>query len=316
VDGSIAASSGTTVKNHGTLAGSGTVGAVAVQFNGTLTAGGISASAGILHTGNVAIASGGDFSVELGGTTPGTEHDQLDVTGTVNVAGANLLIQFVNGLVTSAGDSFLVIKNDGVDAVTGKFAASSDMVQGDVRAFKIDYHAGDGNDVSITTAGFAIHGTSDADVVDGSTSPDFLPTADGDLIFGFEGNDQLDGLAGDDVLVGGLGKDILTGGLGADSFDFNSTKETRTGAKRDVINGFDRGADHIDLVDIDAKSGGGNQAFKFIGKAAFHHLKGELHYFKQGHHVIVEGDTNGDGHADFQIQVNGVTKLGAGDFFL
>jgi hypothetical protein len=30
----------------------------------------------------------------------------------------------------------------------------------------------------------------------------------------------------------------------------------------------------------------------------------------------VEGDTNGDGHADFQIQVNGVGKLGAGDFIL
>jgi len=62
--------------------------------------------------------------------------------------------------------------------------------------------------------------------------------------------------------------------------------------------------------------GAGNQAFKFIGKQDFHHHKGELHYFKQGSHITVEGDTNGDGHADFQIQVNGVGKLGAGDFIL
>jgi hypothetical protein len=32
--------------------------------------------------------------------------------------------------------------------------------------------------------------------------------------------------------------------------------------------------------------------------------------------VIVEGDVNGDGRADFQIKVNGVASLVAGDFDL
>jgi Ca2+-binding RTX toxin-like protein len=131
------------------------------------------------------------------------------------------------------------------------------------------------------------------------------------------GNDTVDGgLAINQLtLNGGLGKDILTGGRDADTFDFDSKFDSRN-ATRDVIRNFDRSEDVIDLIDIDAKSGAGNQAFKWISKQDFHDRKGELHYLKQGNQVIVEGDMNGDGRADFQIQVNGVGKLGAGDFNL
>jgi Ca2+-binding RTX toxin-like protein len=135
--------------------------------------------------------------------------------------------------------------------------------------------------------------------------------------WGGAGNDTVNGSAAINQLVlnGGLGKDILTGGLDADTFDFDFKSDSRKGV-RDVIKNFDRTEDVIDLVDIDAKSGAGNQAFKWIGVQDFHGRKGELHYLKQGNHVIVEGDTNGDGRADFQIQVNGVGKLSAGDFNL
>jgi hypothetical protein len=74
--------------------------------------------------------------------------------------------------------------------------------------------------------------------------------------------------------------------------------------------------DHIDLSDIDAKKGAGNQAFKFIGAKAFTHHKGELHYIKKAGYLLVEGDMDGNGKADFQIEVHGVTKLGALDFNL
>ena len=107
------------------------------------------------------------------------------------------------------------------------------------------------------------------------------------------------------------------GGLGGDIFDFNSKTESVKGANRDVILDFSHGqGDKIDLSGIDAKSGGGNQAFHFIGTHAFHDQKGELHFVKKAGFVVVEGDVNGDGRADFQIQVDDVNVLKAGDFVL
>jgi Ca2+-binding RTX toxin-like protein len=143
-------------------------------------------------------------------------------------------------------------------------------------------------------------------------------TGDADLIFGLGSNDILNGAGGNDILTGGLGKDMLTGGLEADVFDFNLMTETRKGANHDVIVDFNHlDGDHIDLIDIDAKSKTiPNDHFKFIGAKAFHHKAGELHYIKKAGYLLVEGDMDGNGKADFQIEVHGVTKLGALDFNL
>jgi Ca2+-binding RTX toxin-like protein len=134
----------------------------------------------------------------------------------------------------------------------------------------------------------------------------------------------LSGGAGGDILTGGLGRDVMTGGLGSDTFDFNLFRETgKSAATRDVILDFQHGFDHIDLSGLDAKGGvGGNQAFKFIAAQAFHHVKGELHYTKVNlggtshDKTIVEGDLNGDGKADFQIELKGLLALTKGDFIL
>ena len=116
---------------------------------------------------------------------------------------------------------------------------------------------------------------------------------------------------------GGLGRDTMAGGTGFDFFDFNSVKETgKTAASRDVITDFQHLVDDIDLSTIDAKAGGGNQAFKFIAKQAFHHKAGELHYKFAGPNTLIEGDTNGDGRADFQILLAGHVALAKGDFIL
>ena len=53
------------------------------------------------------------------------------------------------------------------------------------------------------------------------------------------------------------------GGGGADSFVFNAITETAVGALRDVIYGFQRGVDEIDLAGINEES------FSFIGTSAF-----------------------------------------------
>jgi 6-phosphogluconolactonase (cycloisomerase 2 family) len=171
----------------------------------------------------------------------------------------------------------------------------------------------------IDTTGLTINGTAGNDTIDAvsSAAGELLPSALGDDIFGLAGNDTIDGLGGGDILTGGLNKDSLTGGGGGDFFNYDLIAESTKGANRDVIEDFSRGqGDRIDLSGIDAKTGGGNQAFKFIGVQGFHDQKGELHFVKKAGFVLVEGDVNGDGRADFQIQVEDVARLVAADFVL
>jgi Ca2+-binding RTX toxin-like protein len=155
-----------------------------------------------------------------------------------------------------------------------------------------------------------LNGSSDADQLIGGS--------DVDKIFGFAGNDILNGMAGNDVLTGGAGKDWLTGGAGTDSFNFKLATESVKGTNHDVIMDFHRAEDHIDLSNIDAKSKTKtvDDHFKFIGAKPFHHKAGELHFIKKAGFLLVEGDMDGNGRADFQIEVHGITKLGAIDFNL
>lgn len=132
-------------------------------------------------------------------------------------------------------------------------------------------------------------------------------------LHGGAGDDYLDGGSGNDFISGGLGRDIMIGGLGKDAFDFDSASESLKGKLRDVIRDFDRKeGDIIDLSGIDAKIGGADNKFKFIGSKGFREKKGEL-AFKKGK---VMGDTDGDGKADFEIALQGVTKLSVDDFVL
>ena len=167
----------------------------------------------------------------------------------------------------------------------------------------------------------------------GNVTPEILLGTDGndvlngdvdrDLIFAGLGNDLLAGGPDNDLLVGGRGADVMSGGPGEDIYDFNSKKDTgKTAATRDKILDFEHAIDAIDLRGIDAKIGTGNQAFKFIAKLPFSDTPGELHYVKVNKpgtvndKTIVEGDTNGDGLADFQIELSKLVNLAAADFFL
>ncbi|HKC04190.1 MAG TPA: right-handed parallel beta-helix repeat-containing protein [Sphingomicrobium sp.] len=134
------------------------------------------------------------------------------------------------------------------------------------------------------------------------------------LITGTGGADQLSGLGGADRLVGGGGDDMLWGGAGKDAFIFDNSAVL--GGDHDQIMDFSRG-DKIDLRAIDAKFASlADDAFKLIGSQDFHHIAGELQVKSYGDGMMVSGDVNGDGFADFSIMVHGVKALGGSDFII
>ena len=130
---------------------------------------------------------------------------------------------------------------------------------------------------------------------------------DGNLIlFGGGGHDVITAGDGADLIIGGGGQDSLAGGAGADVFRYDAVSDSPAGAT-DLIADFQPyGIDKIDLSRIDANSlAEGDQAFTFIGASAFSGVAGQLRFREDGIYRYVEGDTNGDGTADFAIAFYG-----------
>lgn len=173
---------------------------------------------------------------------------------------------------------------------------------------------GRGPVIRLGGGGDSFTGWRGADAVSGGDSRDTLRGGGGnDSLRGDAGDDNLSGGAGNDTLTGGSGADRLTGGTGADRFVFATRSETVSGSHHDVVTDFTSGLDRIDLGAIDAVSTrAGNQAFDFIGGAAFDRHAGELR-FSGG---TLQGDVNGDGRADFSIRLAGVSHLTDADFVL
>jgi len=144
-------------------------------------------------------------------------------------------------------------------------------------------------------------------------------------MYGGAGADTLIGGNAQDRLYGGDGADTLTGGGGTDIFRYDAVSHSMPTA-RDTI--LDFGAlgviDFIDLSRIDASSiTGGDQAFAVIGSAAFAGTgatsAGELRAEDAGGGVwLVQGDTDGNGLADFELTVTvlNADPINAGDFLL
>jgi predicted extracellular nuclease len=132
-------------------------------------------------------------------------------------------------------------------------------------------------------------------------------------LFGGAARDTLTGGGGNDLIYGGLGWDTLTGNGGSDTFRYNNTAESApTPGSFDQINGFTHLVDKIDLFNIDANANAaGNQAFNFIGSAAFSsggasagQLRAVMLPPSFGTNVWqLEGDTNGDGTPDLLIRM-------------
>lgn len=155
----------------------------------------------------------------------------------------------------------------------------------------------------------------------GTTSADRITgTSANELLDGNAGNDILNSAGGNDKIYGGAGRDTMTGGTGDDIFLFKAVSDMgKTVASRDVITDFTHGQDKIDLSALDANSKiAGSQAFSFLATddQSFTHKAGEVAWHTQSGRTVVQGDTNGDGIHDFEIQLTGTVHLGAGDFIL
>lgn len=137
----------TTVFSGGVLKGTGSVGTLDVKNGGTVAPG---HSPGCLTTGSLSLS--GTYQVQIGGTTACSGYDQLKVSGSVTLSGSTLSPIIYNGFVPSAGQSFVIISNDGTDAVSGTFsglAEGSKVTVGGV-TYTLSYKGGDGNDVTLT----------------------------------------------------------------------------------------------------------------------------------------------------------------------
>jgi hypothetical protein len=248
--------------------------------------------------GNDSIFGAGGGDILLGGDGNDLLHGGLGNDTMIGGAGDDIYY------VDSAADIVRELANGGTDRI----------VLQNVAAYEIPDHIE--NVTVISSRGTRLAGNESANRLTGTVAADSLR--------GLEGNDVLIGGKGNDRLVGGLGSDYLVGGNGSDIFDFNSWRETQAVfGSRDYIYDFERGLDDIDLSGIDASSlRSGNQQFKFIGARAFNDIAGELRAVKSDKvgtafdTTMIEGDVNGDGKADFQIQLRGLYTLSSLDFVL
>ena len=142
-----------------------------------------------------------------------------------------------------------------------------------------------------------------------------------DRLYGRAGDDLLFGEAGADAFYGGLGADTMTGGDDAGRRDryiyFNAVESGVGDGNRDVITDYVAGEDRIELSRIDADlTQGFKQRFEFIGDTAFSGTGGELRFEQIGGNTIVQADRDGDGVADFEIELTGLHTLTDVDFLI
>ncbi len=221
-----------------------------------------------------------------------------------DISGGNLVFRSARDFETQAHSYQVTVRaSDGVNQTDKTITVSLTDVN------EVTHPGTDGKD--------KLKGTKGDDVISGQGGNDKLKGGKGnDVLDGGNGKDKLDGSKGDDILIGGAGKDVLTGGKGADIFVFQfASDSTVKGNGRDVIQDFNRKqGDKIDVSAIDPLNGSG--VFDFIGKAKFSGEEGELRYQKTGGKTLISGDIDGDGKADFAIQLSKAMTMKEADFIL
>lgn len=230
----------------------------------------------------------------------------------------------VDGLEGAEGDDVLD-GGAGADRMSG--GVGDDRYLVDVRGDHVVEAGGGGVDTVETSIAYrlgrdienlALTGAKAIDGAGNALANVIVGNAARNVLSGASGDDALSGGGGNDVLVGGAGRDALAGGAGADMFRFAAGDLAATVGRSDTIDDFSQGErDRIDLSRYDAVTEtDAVEAFRFIGKAAFSGVAGELRYSGRAGDTVVTGDTDGDRNPNFFLTLSGRVELVAGDFVL
>ena len=296
---------------------------VGSAFADTLTG---SSGANVIEggAGNDAIDGGGGTDTASYASASAGVTVSLALTTAQNTVGAGSdTLTSIENLIGSAHNDTLT-GNSGANVIEG--GAGNDAIDGGAGTDTASYAgatAGVAVSLALTGAQNTLGAGSDTltsmENLTGSAFADTLTgSSTANALNGGAGNDHLSGGGGNDTLTGGAGVDTLTGSTGADKFVFDDGDSGHTNGTADTIADFLTGqSDKIDLHLMDAQSAAaGDQAFAFIGTAAFSDTAGELRYVEDAADTYVYGDTNGDGQADFAIHLVGALPLAATDFVL
>jgi Ca2+-binding RTX toxin-like protein len=227
-----------------------------------------------------------------------------------------------------------LIGNDGNDTILG--GAGNDTLIGGRGNDSI--LGGKGNDSLLGGNGDDhVEGGKGNDFVDGGKGNDTLDggkdndTVNGgnanDVLLGKAGSDSLNGGKGVDLIEGGAGRDTMTGGADADTFRFaNAADSNVTATTRDFITDFKHKLDKIDVSAIDAITSivGLDDAFVLDKKitSTTKLAEGHIGWYQvnaggtANDRTIIVINNDGDKAADMTIELNGLVKLGAGDFIV
>lgn len=259
------------------------------------------------------IASGGIEFSGIEGLIGGAGADVL-----IGDAGANLLAGGAgNDVLTGGGGNDTLDGGPGEDTMSG--GVGSDVYIVDSAGDLVMEGATAGTDwVWTTLAAHTLGARMESLAFIGSGPFAGTGNVGRNEIAGGAGADTLSGLGGGDILRGGGGRDILIGGEGVDRFVFDAASLGPAATHSVTIQDLDRALkERLDLVAVDAVAGTPeDDAFTFIGTAAFTGVAGQLRWADLGAQRRIEGDVNGDGVADLTILANAAGPVTAAWFLL
>ncbi len=147
LNGGKLSANGTLGFSGGTLDGSGAVGANALS--GGLISPGLGGPGLMGFTSGLNLSSNATLSLSGTGTVAGSQYDQLSVTGAVALG--SCILQVTSLPDVAPGTTFVLIDNDGTDAVSGTFNGLPDnsLLTISGQLFRLHYTGGTGNDVTL-----------------------------------------------------------------------------------------------------------------------------------------------------------------------
>lgn len=255
-------SSATSVASGASLTGTGTLGGnVTIQSGGILSPG---SSAGTLTiNGDLAMPAGSTLVVEIDGAVAGTGYDQVIVTGAVDVTDATLSV--THNYIPGIADSYSIIVNDAVDAITGTFSGLAEggtfAASGNATELTTSYVGGDGNDFTLTAPANEPPVIGDL----GSDSRSFIQGAGPILLDDSAEAATVTDADSTDFNNGTLVVSIVANGVsGEDVLAINSQG---TGAEEIGVSGTDVTYEGITIGSFTGGTGGDNLEITFDGNA-------------------------------------------------